>query len=131
MKIAILCVAVLALIQTVLGICVSACRRKYGISAGCPDDPAHMLFRVRTAFSNCAEWHPLLSLLMLLNGYQSGQKWLIWLYPGVVAARCLLIMGLVTAPIKRPTTSRFLGAGLTYLLAIVLSLKLLSNFLPS
>lgn len=130
MKIAYLSVAFLTLLQAFLGMTVSLLRRKYRISSGCPEDPAHPLFQVRTAFSNCAEWHPILIVLILLNGMNSGQKWIIWLYPAAVAARCFLVMGLVTAPIVKPNVWRLMGAGLTYLLTIVLSLTLVAEFLP-
>jgi len=128
MKIAILCVCFLALIQTFLGLAVSFCRRRYKLSAGCPDDPAHPMFRIRTAFSNCAEWHPMFMALMLLNGMYVGQAWTIWLYPAVIAARCFLVAGLVTAPMNRPNAFRLIGATLTFLLALILVGLLLSNF---
>ena len=125
MKIAILSVAILALIQTLLGIAVSVCRRKFRISSGCPDDPKHLLFRVRTAFSNCAEWHPVFMALLLVQPMRGGPSWAVWLGPAVVAARCLMIVGLVTFPLHKPNMFRVLGAGSTYFCALVLSLLLL------
>ncbi|HIB63840.1 MAG TPA: MAPEG family protein [Phycisphaerales bacterium] len=127
MKIAVFCVAVLALLQALLGCVVSFFRRKYRISAGCPDDPAHPLYRLRTAFSNCAEWHPILIALMLLSGMYASQKWSIWLYPAVVAGRCFHVLGLVAHPLHRPNATRVVGATLTYLLTIGLSLLVIND----
>ena len=120
MKIAVLCVAVLAILQIVLGLAISVCRWKFRISVGGPDDLKHPLFRLRTAFSNCAEWHPLLMALMLTNGMYAGGMWVLWLYPSAVAARCLLILGLTTASLGKPNAARFLGALGTYIISLVL-----------
>lgn len=127
MKIAVLCIAVLAMLQTCLGLTVSMLRRKYKISSGCPDDPAHMLFRVRTAFNNCAEWHPILMILMVLLSFYAGEKWVIFLYPVVVTGRCFHVMGLVSAPITKPNMSRLLGATLTYLTCLVMAILLVKG----
>lgn len=129
MKIAILSVAVLAFMQTILGLAVSACRWKYKVSCGCPDDPKHVMYRIRTAYTNCAEWHPLLTGLMLVNGMYASKPWALWLYPGVVAARCMLIAGLTTAPLDRPNGMRFVGAAGTFALSFVLSGLLIYNVL--
>ena len=127
MKIAIVCVAILALLQAFLGLAVSGCRWKYRVSSGCPDDPAHPMFRLRTAFTNCAEWHPVLMALMLTNGMYAAQRWAVFLYPAAVVARWLLVSGLLIAPIKKPNIWRFSGAALTYLLVILFSVLLLKN----
>lgn len=127
MKIAVFCVAVLALLQALLGCVVSLFRRKYRVSAGSPDDKTHPLYRVRTAFSNCAEWHPTLIALMLISGMYASQKWSIWLYPAVVAGRCLHVLGLVAHPLDRPNTTRVLGAAMTYLLTIGLALLVIND----
>lgn len=129
MKIAVLCVAALAVLQTTLGLAISICRWKYRISVGSPDDPTHPIFRIRTAFGNCAEWHPMLMAMMLVNGMYAGPAWVLWLYPTVVAARCLLILGLTTAPVTRPNPARFLGALGTYILAFLLAGLLINSVL--
>lgn len=127
MKIAILCTAVLALLQAFLGLAVSACRWKYRVSSGCPEDPKHLMYRIRTAYTNCCEWHPVLIALMVLSAWNLANAWVLWLYQGVVAARCLLIAGLTTAPLHKPNMMRFLGAAATYLLVIILSVLLITN----
>lgn len=128
MKIAIFSVAVLALIQTVLGLTISALRWKYRISAGMPDDPAHPLFRVRTAFSNCAEWHPLLMALLLVLPMAGGPPWSIWLGPLAVAARCLQVTGLATFPVVKPNFFRFTGTALTFLVSLLMIVLLIVPF---
>lgn len=131
MKIAILSVALLALIQIGLGIAVSVCRRRYKISWGSPDDPAHPLTRIRTAFSNCAEWHPIFYALLLVLPMGGAPKWSVWMAPVVVAARCLITVGLATFTLDRPNMMRVAGAGLTYLSAIVLTVLVLIGFMPT
>jgi uncharacterized membrane protein YecN with MAPEG domain len=86
------------------------------------------MFRIRTAYANCCEWHPLFMALMLVHGMYGDMGWTIWLYPAVVAARCFLVAGLVTAPIKKPNSFRLVGATMTYLLSLGLTALILSNF---
>jgi len=128
-KIAIISVCFLALIQTLLGLAVSLCRRKYKVSCGCPDDPAHILFRVRTAFQNCAEWHPLFMALMLVLPMAGSAPWTIWLNPLVVGARCLLVAGLVTEPLHKPNNLRVMGAAFNYVLALAFAALVLFSSL--
>jgi uncharacterized membrane protein YecN with MAPEG domain len=128
MSIAIFCVAILALIQTVLGLAVSGCRWKYKRSTGIPDDPAHMMKRIVTAYSNCAEWHPVFYALLLVQPMKGGPNWAVWLPPIVVTARCLLVVGLLTFTLRKPNFFRFLGAGLTYLSALTLVALILASF---
>jgi uncharacterized membrane protein YecN with MAPEG domain len=130
MKIAIICTAVLALMQAALGLGVSAMRRKHRISVGAPPDPDHPLSRIRTAFSNCAEWHPLLMLLTLMQAY-GGPAWSIWLPALVVAARCLMVVGLTTYPNSRPNLFRVLGAAGTYAMTFLLSVMIIVTYWPA
>jgi uncharacterized membrane protein YecN with MAPEG domain len=131
MKTAILCVASLALIQTLLGLAVSVCRWKYRMSAGCPDDPNHPMFRIRTAYDNCSEWHPQFMVLMPLIAIAGGPAWSIWVYPAVVSARLLVVAGLVTFPVVKPNIYRFSGAALTYLTSLTLVFLLFWSYFPN
>lgn len=130
MKIAILCSTFLVLLQVGLALAVSGMRWKYKLSVGAPEDPDHPLSRVRTAFTNCAEWHPTLIALLLLSQMGGAPSWSVWLSPLVVATRYCLVVGLVTFSVKRPNLARFLGALGTYLSALILCVMLLVVFWP-
>lgn len=123
MKITILCTVALALLQLGLGLTISALRRRYRKSVGCEENLEHPLFKVRTAFGNCAEWHPLLMILMLVQAmqfmYGYAPAWTVWIAPLVVAGRFTLVTGLLTFPLDRPNLFRVTGAGLTYLCGLV------------
>ena len=131
MKIAILCTAFLALLQVGLAFGISGMRWKFKRSVGAPDDIDHPLSRVRTAFSNCAEWHPLLIALMLVLQMGGAPGWSVWLSPLAVVARYLLVIGLVTYSNKRPNLVRFLGAAGTYVCVIALAVLVLVTYWPS
>lgn len=129
MNIAILCVAILALLQTVLGLSISACRWKFKKSTGVPDDPAHVMKRICTAYGNCAEWHPVFFALLLVLPMTGAPKWAIWLGPVAVTARCLLVAGLVTFTLKTTNMFRFAGAALNYLVLLMLCILIIGAFL--
>lgn len=131
MKIAILCTAFLALLQLGLALAISVLRGKHKVMFGAPEDPKHSLYRVRTAFSNCAEWHPLLIALMLVLQMGGGPGWSIWISPVVVLARYLLVVGLTTFPLHKPNVLRFLGALLTYALTLLLCALILHSYWPN
>ena len=131
MKLAFFTVAILALMQVLLAFAVSACRRKYRVSAGCPDDASHPMFRIRTAYSNCTEWHPVLMALLLIVPMAGSPKWAIWINAVVVTARCLAVVGLVTFPIKKPNIFRFLGAALTYACVSLLAMLVIYSHLSA
>ena len=131
MKIAILCTVFLALLHLGLGCGISAMRRKFRISVGAPDDPNHPLCRLRVAFSNSAEWNPMLIALMLILQMSGAPSWSVWLSPLVVMARYLLVAGLVTYPNTRPNALRFLGAAGTYLLTLTLCVMILIAYWPA
>lgn len=124
MKTAILCVAILALMQICLGLAISACRWKFKKSVGTPDDPGHIMKRISTAYSNCAEWHPMLYALLLIQPMSGGPAWAIWFGPLVVTARCLAVTGLVTFTLERPNPFRFVGAATTYVCSLALAILL-------
>jgi uncharacterized membrane protein YecN with MAPEG domain len=130
MKIAILCTAFLCLLQLGLALGISGMRRKYRQSIGQPDDPNHPLCRTRTAFSNCAEWHPALIVLMLTLQMAGAPPWTVWLAPLVVMSRYLMVAGLVTYPNTRPNGLRLAGAVGTYLLTFVLCVLILIAYWP-
>ncbi len=131
MKIAILCTTFLALLQLGLAMTISGMRWKYKVSVGAPDDPKHPLCRVRTAFSNCTEWHPILIALMLVLQMGGGPGWSIWISPVVVLARYMLVVGLTTFPPHKPNALRFLGAALTYALTGLLCGLVLYAYWPN
>lgn len=131
MKIAILCTAFLALLQLGLALGISGMRWKFKRSVGAPDDIDHPLSRARTAFSNCAEWHPLLIALMLVLQMGGAPAWSVWLSPAAVMARYLLVIGLVTYSNRRPNLVRFLGAAGTYLCVLLLVALVLITYWPN
>lgn len=131
MKIAVLCTAFLALLQICLGITISRLRRKHKISVGCPDDVDHPLYRVSTAYRNCAEWHPMFMALMLVLPMGGAPEWSIWLPAAVVAARYLLVMSLVTLPLSKGNIPRVIGAGLNYIVGLLLAILVLLAYWPS
>lgn len=131
MKIAILCTAFLALLQVGLALSISRMRWKYKLSVGVPEDSDHPMCRVRTAFSNCAEWHPTLIALMVILQMGGGPSWSVWLSPLAVAARYCLVLGLVTFSNKRPNMARFLGALGTYLSVLLLAVLILVTYWPN
>lgn len=128
MKTAIFCVVILALMQTLLGVSISACRWVYKKSVGRPDDPNHPMNRISVAYTNCAEWHPAFYALLLVQPMQGGPMWALWLGPLAVTARCLLVTGLLTFSLKKPNVFRFVGAGLTYFTLLALCGVLLSTY---
>lgn len=130
MKIAILCSAFLALLQVGLAFGISAMRWKHKRSVGTFEDPDHPLSRVRTAFSNCAEWHPTLIALMVILQMGGAPGWSVWLSPVAVAARYLLVVGLVTFSNKRPNAVRFLGALGTYASVAILAVLVMLTYWP-
>ena len=73
----------------------------------------------------------MLMALLLTLPMVGSPKWAIWLNPAVVAARMLLITGLVTSPIVKPNGFRFSGAALTYLLSLLMSGLILFPFFSS
>jgi uncharacterized membrane protein YecN with MAPEG domain len=131
MKIAILCTAFLALLQLGLALGISGMRRRYRLSVGTPEDANHPLSRTRTAFSNCAEWHPTLIVLMLILQMSGAPGWSVWLSPLVVISRYLMVAGLVTYPNTRPNSLRVMGAGGTYVLTLVLCVLVLVTYWPA
>lgn len=128
MKTAVLCVALLVLLQTLLGLAVVACRWKYKKAAGCIDDPRHMMFRIRTAFNNCSEWHPMLMISMLLLQFYGTHAWTVWLGPVVVAGRWLTVVGLTIAPIVKPNAYRAIGGLLTMGVSLLYAILLLTEY---
>lgn len=131
MKIAILCTVFLGLLQLCLALGISAMRRKHRISVGGHDNPNHPLCRLRVAFSNCAEWHPLLIVLMLLLQISGAPSWSVWLSPLVVMSRYLMVAGLVTYPNTRPNGLRLAGAVGTYTLTLTLCIMVLLAYWPA
>lgn len=131
MKIAILCTAFLCLLQLGLALAISSMRWKYRLSVGQPDDVNHPLSRARTAFSNCADWHPLLCLLLLTLQMAGAPVWTVWLAPLAVMARYLMVAGLVTYPNTRPNGLRFVGALGTYSLTLLLCLLVIITYWPT
>lgn len=131
MKIAILCTALLALLQLGLGLTISIMRFKYEVPIGTPSDPDHPLSRVSTAFSNCCQWHPLLIILMVILQIVGAPPWSLWLAPATVVVRSLMVTGLATFPNSRPNSFRLLGGIGTYLITLILSFMIIITYLPS
>lgn len=121
MKIAVICVASLALLQLLLALNCSLNRRKGKKSHGAPDDPEDPLYRAVVAHRNGSEYAPLLCILMLLPPMYPGGTpgWVLFLPPLVVLVRFLHALGILNHSLKRPNLFRLLGAAGTYIVGLI------------
>lgn len=126
MTTAIVCAALLGLLLFGLGLAVSLTRARTETGAGYRDDPTDPLYKMVRAHGNTTEFAPMLALLMLFLGSTSPATWVLWTMAIVTLARYLIVVGILASPtLSQPHPLRFVGALLTYLGGVVLSLALL------
>ena len=126
MRVAIICTALLGLLLFVLGILVSATRGSTGKAGAYPQDPADSLFKRIRAHGNTAEYVPMLAVLMLVAGERNPATWVLWTMGIATASRYLLALGILVGPsLNQAHPLRFVGALLTYVTGVMLSLAIL------
>lgn len=121
MKIAVICVASLALLQLLLAINCSMNRRRGRVCHGAPDDPEDPLYRAVVAHRNGSEYAPLLCILMLLPPMYPGGTpgWVFYLPLAVVLIRAIHALGILNYTLKRPNSLRLVGAAGTYVVGLL------------
>ena len=123
--IAITCAAILSLLLFGLGLAVSGTRAKCKIPTGCPDDPAHILYRVMRAHGNTFEYVPAFLVLFLYLGSQQPAAWMLGFMVLATLARLVIVAAFLTCEsMAQVTLPRFLGAFCTYLSGFTLSVAL-------
>jgi uncharacterized membrane protein YecN with MAPEG domain len=121
MQVAIVCIALLGLLLFLLGLAVSMTRGRTGVIVGAPTDPADSLHKLVRAHGNTAEYAPFLAVLFLLVGERNPATWVLWTIGIAVAARYLLVIGMVVGPtLAKPHPLRFVGALGTYVTGVML-----------
>lgn len=125
MSIALICIAILGILTIGMGFFVSITRARTGIIIGQPDDPDHALSRAIRAHGNTAEYSAMIAVLIYVLGTLDPAFWVQVFMVGIVVARLLLITGILTAALDRPTAFRFIGSLGTYVLGTGLALALL------
>lgn len=120
MKIAVICVASLAVLQFGLAMNCSLNRRRGKVSHGMKDDPDDPLYRAVVAHRNCCEYAPMLAILMLLlQAYGTASAWMLYLPPVVVIARVVHAFGILHFTLRKPNWLRVLGTAATYTLGML------------
>ena len=120
------CIGAMGLLLFLLAVNVSRQRRMNRISAGMPDDPSHPLYKAVVAHRNASEFIPIFSVLMLACELEGTPNWIVWVFGAAVVSRILhaySILGFTT--MIRPNHARVVGAGLTYVSGLVMSVALL------
>ncbi len=125
MKVAIICTALLGLLLFVLGLVVSSTRASTGKAGAYPQDPADQLFKRIRAHANTAEYAPMLAILMLVAANRNPAIWVLWTMGIATASRYLLVAGvLMSSTLDKPHPLRFLGALVTYITGVILSVAI-------
>lgn len=128
MRTAYLFVGLLGLWHFVLSALVSITRVRSRTSLGCQDDPENFLYKAVVAQRNSAEYVPLLCLLMLALQHYGAPNWVVWTYTGATVGRYLHSLGILTyKTMKRPNVLRSVGAVLTYLCGLLMSVTLIAQ----
>lgn len=126
MPIALFCIALLGILLFGLGLAVSLTRGSVNTVIGHSPDPADRLHKLVRAHGNCAEYAPLLAILMLAIAWQGAPAWTLWCMGIATAARYLHAAGMILSPtLAKPHPLRFAGSLLTYVVGIALSVGLL------
>ena len=125
MTVAIVCTAMLGVLLFALGLNVSMARGKDKAGAY-PNDPADPFFKRVRAHGNCAEYAPMLAVLMLIVGERNPATWVLWVMGIAVACRYLIAAGILTSEtLAKPHPLRFVGALGTYLSGLALCVAVL------
>jgi hypothetical protein len=125
MPIALLCIALLGVLLFGLGLAVSLTRGSMNTVIGHSPDPTDRLHKVVRAHGNCAEYAPLLAALMLAIAWQGAPAWTLWCMGLATTARYLQAAGMLLSPtLAMPHPLRFVGALLTYVTGLALSVGL-------
>ena len=123
---AIACTAILSLLLFGLGFAVSGTRAKSNMPTGCPDDPAHILYRMIRAHGNTVEYAPMFAVLFLYLGSHQPAAWVLWFIALATVSRIAIVVGFLTCEtMAKVTRVRFLGAFGTYLSGVALSIAAL------
>lgn len=126
MHVALVCVALLGLLLFGLGNAVSMTRRNTNTVIGNSADPTDRLHKLVRAHGNTAEYAPFFAVLMLALAQGEPAAWVLWCMGLATAARYLIAIGLLVGPsLAKPHPLRFVGAVVTYLTGIALSVALL------
>ena len=121
-----ICVALLALLTIGLGFGVSVQRAKTRTVYGCNDQPDDPLYKYSRAHGNAAEFAPLLAILIYILGQAPYAPWIGWMMVIATVARYMHAIGIIFGEtMAKPHPLRFLGALLTYISGIALSIALL------
>lgn len=120
------CVAILGLLLFGLGLAVTVVRGRTKVLIGTAPDPDHLLNRLVRAHGNAAEYVPFLAVLFLVMGARQPGGLVLGLIAAGTAARVLHAVGLVAGPpLSRPNALRAIGATLTYVAGLWLSILFL------
>jgi len=123
--VALTCVAALGLLLFGLGFCVSGLRFRSKQLSAHTVEPDSLLHRLVRAHGNCAEYIPLLAVLILYLGASHPSSWVLGCTVGATVSRFLLVAGLVfPASMARPNALRFAGALGTYFFGAALCIAL-------
>ncbi|WP_407158672.1 MAPEG family protein [Bradyrhizobium sp. STM 3557] len=127
MNIAVVCTVVLGLLLFGLGLNVSVTRKRYAKGIGHDlgaDDPVHHAVR---AHGNTAEYAPFLAALFLWYAARGAPVWINVTIVIATLARLLIAAGLLWGgPLNLANPLRFIGALVTYLAGLVLTVSLLA-----
>jgi len=95
MSVSLICVALLALLVTVLGLHVSMVRARTETVYGVEPDPTGALYKAVRAHGNTTEYAPLLALLIYILGQTGASGWVVWAMVIATISRYLLAAGII------------------------------------
>lgn len=125
MTTALLCTAMLGILLFVLGFAVSLTRGRSEKVIGYDASPTDPLHKVVRAHGNTAEYAPMLALLMLALGALQPSAWMLAAMWTAVAARYLIVVGLLVGSLDAANPMRFIGALMTYVSGFALCVAVL------
>lgn len=124
MNISIVCIGLLGLLVTGLGLWVSLGRAAANTASGSSDDPSDDLHKRIRAHANAAEYCAILAVLIYVASLQHPGLWVSSLVVAAVLSRYLHALGmLASSTLATPHPLRFVGALGTYVTGIALSIR--------
>ena len=124
MNISIVCIGLLGLLVTGLGLYVSLGRGASNTTIGSSDDPTDSLHKRVRAHGNAAEYCAILAVLIYVAGLHAPGLWVSTLMVAAVLSRYLHMVGMLASPtLAAPHPLRFVGALGTYATGIALSIR--------